>query len=112
MAELREGKPKKRQKLEKFLDILGETVAVITILAYVVFIVNANWAFLPAGIITSIIAGIRTYGLITLLGIVGFEATAKRNIVIRIIFYVLFSAIIIFQFFPGTWGTVVGVINQ
>lgn len=102
----------KRVGLEKFLDVAGAIVAIITMLAYVVFIIDANWAFLPGGIVYTIVAAIRTYGLIALLVVTALEATAKANIIIRIVIYVLLATIVIFQFFPGTWDTVVGTINR
>lgn len=113
MTEFRGQRPMKQRKSDKFFDILGEIVAIITIISYALLIIDANWAFIPAnGIIYTILICIKTYGLLALLVLVSLEAIAKRNFIIKIVFLVLIAVVIIFQFFPGTWDSVVGTINS
>lgn len=106
-------KPARGGRLEKILDFLGEILALITTIVYAVLIINANWSFIPADhIVYTIFVVIKTYGLLALLTIVGLEAVVKRNFIIRIVFLLLIAVIIVFQFFPGTWDSISGVINN
>lgn len=43
--------------------------------------------------------------------VVGFEAMIKRNLLFRIIFYVIVAAVVILQFFPGTWDNLMGYVG-
>lgn len=101
-----------REKVEKILDVLGGVISIIALLAYILHMLNANFGLfdtLPV-IIPQIIAGIQQYAFIVLLSVVVLETTAKTNMVIRIIFYVLIAAVIIFQFFPATWQQITAYI--
>jgi uncharacterized membrane protein YhaH (DUF805 family) len=49
--------------------------------------------------------------LLVLVGVVGLEATIKRNFVIRLIFYIVMAILIIFHCFPGTYDYLVGLVK-
>ncbi len=99
------------KKTEKFWDILGEILAVLLVLVYAVMIINANWQFIPDGTIFNILEGIRSYGSIVLVGVVGLEAISKRNIIFQIIFVAIMALVVIFMFFPEAARYLVGIIN-
>ena len=99
-----------RMKLEKLFDVLGEILAFITAVVWVLVIINQNFNFLPTEI-ANILTVSKSWLLLALVGVVGFEATIKRNIIIRLIFYVLLAVLIIFHCFPGTYDYLVGLIK-
>ena len=99
-----------RMKLEKLFDVLGEILAFITIVVWVLVIINQNFNFLPTEI-ANILTVSKSWLLLALVGVVGFEATIKRNIIIRLVFYVLLAVLIIFHCFPGTYDYLVGLIK-
>ncbi len=99
-----------RMKLEKLFDVLGEILAFITIVVWVLVIINQNFNFLPSTI-ADILSVSKSWLLLALVGIVGFEATIKRNILIRLVFYILLAILIIFHCFPGTYDYLVGLIK-
>ena len=99
-----------RMKLEKLFDVLGEILAFITIVVWVLVIINQNFNFLP-GTIADILSVSKSWLLLALVGVVGFEATIKRNILVRLVFYILLAILIIFHCFPGTYDYLVGLIK-
>ena len=98
--------------MEKFWDILGEILAVIMVLVYVVLIINANFQFIPEGAFLNILNIIRTYGSLLLVGVVGLEAISKRNLIFQIIFLALMAIIVVFLFFPDTYANLILLIPQ
>ncbi len=99
-----------RMKLEKLFDVLGEILAFVTAVVWVLVIINQNFNFLPTQV-ADILTVSKSWLLLALVGVVGFEATVKRNIIIRLIFYVLLAVLIIFHCFPGTYDYLVGLIK-
>ncbi len=99
-----------RMKLEKLFDVLGEILAFVTIVVWVLVIINANFNFLPTEF-AQVLAVSKSWLLLALVGVVGFEATIKRNIIIRLVFYILLAVLIIFHCFPGTYDYLVGLIK-
>ena len=97
---------------KNFWDLLGEILAVALILVYAILIINANFTFIPEGTILGILELIRTYGSIALIGVVGFEALAERNFIIKIIFFLLIALIVVFMFFPGTYSNLLGLVKK
>lgn len=91
---------------EKVLDILGEILAVLTIVLYGVLIINANWAFIPEGTFFNILMVIKNYAALAVVVIVGFEAVVKRTFVTKLVFLILLAIIVLFHFFPGTWANI------
>lgn len=99
-----------RMKLEKLFDVLGEILAFVTIVVWVLVIINQNFNFLPSTI-ADILSVSKSWLLLALVGVVGFEATIKRNILVRLVFYILLAILIIFHCFPGTYDYLVGLIK-
>lgn len=100
------------KKLEKVFDILGEIIAVVMVLLYVVALANAQWSFIPAdSFIANAMKIMLTYGALLLVAVVGLEAISKRNLIFRIIFYALLAIIVIFMFFPNTYTQLIGLVK-
>ncbi|MBQ4268904.1 MAG: hypothetical protein IJB97_04560 [Clostridia bacterium] len=99
------------KKLEPIFDIIGEILAVLMVIVYIVSLANAQWSFINNTAILNILNITRTYGSILLVGVVGMEAMCKRNLVFRIIFYVCIAIIVIFLFFPATYSQLIGFIS-
>lgn len=99
----------KNEKLEKALDILGEVLAFLTVVLYAVLIVNSTWTFIPQGTLFNVLNIARTYASLALMIVVGLECVVKRGFIVKLVFLVLVAIIIIFQFFPGTWNSVVSI---
>ena len=96
---------KSTQIMEKVFDILGEILAVLTLVLYVVLIINANWSFIPGNVL-NVLNIIRNYAALVVVMIVGFEAMVKRSFVFKVLFLLVLAIVIIFQFFPGTWANI------
>ncbi|MBO5046709.1 MAG: hypothetical protein J6C93_07570 [Clostridia bacterium] len=99
------------KKLEKVFDILGEILAVLLVIVYALWILNLNFNFLPNGVVFAV-SLIKEYGLLLLVVVVGLEAMSKRNLIFRIIFYLMIALIVVFLFFPDTYASLQGMINK
>lgn len=100
------------KKSTKFWDILGEILAVVLVLLYVVLIINANFTFIPDGAILNVLNAVKSYGSLALIAIVYIEFVAKRNLVLQIIFILLLALVVIFLFFPDTFTYLVGIVPR
>ena len=99
------------KKLESFFDVLGEILAILLVVVYIVSLANAQWSFINNVTVLNILSLVRTYGALLLVAIVGMEAMCKRNIIFRIIFYACIAIIVIFLFFPATYTQLIGYIS-
>ncbi len=99
-----------REKLEKVFDVLGEILAFVTAVVWVLVIIHQNFNFLPQKMV-DIFNVSKTWLLLALVAVVGLEATIKRNIIVRIFFYLLLAVLIIFHFFPGTYDYLIGLVK-
>ena len=97
--------------LSDILSILAETIAFFTIVLYLVMLINANWTFITSDSILNILNILKFYAPLALLLVVGLQVTSKQPFVVRIIFYIAIALIIVFQFFPATWESFVGIIK-
>ena len=104
MKEFREG-------LGRVFDVLGKILALLTLIVWILIIINQNFAFLPTQV-ADVLTVAKAWMLIGLVAVVGFEATIERNILIRIIFYLLLAVLIIFHFFPGTYDYLIGLVKH
>ncbi len=98
------------KKLEPLFDILGEILAVVMVIVYIIALANAQWLFIKNDTILNILNIMLTYGSLLLVAVVGLEAISKRNLIIRIIFYVCLAIIVIFLFCPSTYQNLIGLI--
>lgn len=88
-------------------DGLSKFCAVILLIAYVIFAINANWTFITNETVLKVISYIMYYGPLTIVALVGLEFASGKSFLTQLIVYVLIAAVIIFQFLPGTWGTII-----
>lgn len=98
------------KKLEPLFDILGEILAVVMVIVYIIALANAQCLFIKNDTILNILNIMLTYGSLLLVAVVGLEAISKRNLIIRIIFYVCLAIIVIFLFCPSTYQNLIGLI--
>ena len=102
---------KEERLMSKILDIVGEIVAVVLVLVWIVLLANAQWNFLN-GVPTllKILNIAKEYGGLLLMAIVGLQSMSKRNVVLRIVFLAFLAIIVVFLFFPGTYENLIGLI--
>ncbi len=100
-----------REKLEKVFDVLGEIVAFVAAVVWALVIVNLTFDFLPP-VVVAIFDIAKSWLLLVLVGIVGLEATIKRNFIIRLLFYIVLAVLIIFHCFPDTYRSIIDVVQQ
>lgn len=99
-------------KLSPVFDIIGEIVAVLMVVIYIVALANAVWGFLDSvPVVAKIIDIAMHYGALLLVAVVGLEAMVKRNIVLRIVFYACLAIIVLFLFFPATYENLIGLVK-
>ena len=99
------------QILSKTCDVLAKIAAFFVLAAYVVFAINANWAFITNDTLSQVISYLMYYGPIAVCGLVLLEFGLKRNIIIKIIVLAIVAVVVIFQFFPDTFNSIVQQIN-
>lgn len=101
-----------KDERKKIFDAIGMFAAVITVLTYLVLVINAQWPFLD-GVpqIYNILTVIRHYAPLVVVAIVGLEFVSGKSILVRVIYYVVIALIIISMFFPSTWNDLVGLIK-
>ena len=54
---------------------------------------------------------IKTWAPLVVVGIVGWEFVADKNLIVRILFYAAIALIVIFMFYPGVWDQFVGIVK-
>ena len=97
---------------KQILDVIGMLAAAITILAYVVLCIDAQWNFIDDGtFVMNVLLAIRTYAPLVVVGLVGLEFVSTKNLVTKIIFYVAIAIVVVFMFFPSTWNNFVGLVG-
>lgn len=102
-----------QENSKKFLDWLGMGSAIITVIAYLLLAINAQWPFLNDIVwLYNTLTVIRTYAPLIVVGIVGLEFVSKRNLLIRVLYYAAVALIVISMFFPSTWENLVGLIEH
>ena len=97
---------------KQVFDGIGMFAAIITIISYLLLVINAQWPFLnDATTIYNILTVIRHYAPLIVVGIVGLEFVSQRSLLIRIVFYAAVALIIISMFFPSTWNELVVLVK-
>ncbi len=97
--------------LEPIFDILGEILAVLLVIVYAVTLLNAKVGFIEPGALLNVLNGIRFYGSIALIGVVGLEAMCKRNIILLILFLAVLALVVVLMFFPEVFDTMVSTVT-
>ncbi len=101
-----------KESRKQFFDILGMTCAIITVIAYLVLVINAQWQFLgEVDWLYNILVIIQTYAPLVVVALVGLEFVANKSFLVRIIYYVAVALIVISMFFPSTWQYLVGLVG-
>ena len=102
-----------RMKLEKVFDFLGEILAFVIAVFWGFTLLNTtfNWISQDNPVIHFFLIS-KELLLLILVGVVGLEATIKRNIIIRLFFYLLLAILIIFHFFPTTYQQIIGTLPR
>ena len=73
----------------QILDVIGMLAAVVTIIAYVILCIDAQWNFIDDGtFVMNVLKVIQTYAPLVVVGIVGLEFVSTKGLVTKIIFYV------------------------
>lgn len=100
-----------KQVRKQIFNCISGIAAVVAILAYLLLCVNSTWEFIKAGtFVYNVLQIIKTWAPLVVVGLVGFEFFANKNVVFRIIFYIAIAIIVVFMFFPDTWNKFVGLI--
>ncbi len=98
---------------KQVLDVVGMLAAAITIIAYVVLCIDAQWNFIDSSsLVYSVLKVIQTYAPLVVVGIVGLEFVSNKSLLMRVIFYVAIALVVVFMFFPSTWSEIVGVVSK
>lgn len=101
-----------RETVKKFFDGIGMFAAVITIIAYLVLVINAQWPFLgDYPTVYNVLLVIRDFAPLVVVALVGLEWVSKMTFLVRIIFYAAIALIVISMFFPATWVDLVGLVQ-
>jgi len=99
-----------KDERKKLFDTIGMFAAVITVIAYLLLVINAQWAFLGTTIY-NVLTVIRHYAPLIVVAIVGLEYVSGKSLLVRIIYYAAVALIVISMFFPSTWNELVGVVS-
>ena len=97
---------RKTQIVEKIFDILGEILATLTLILYVVLFLNASWGFIPEGTFLNVLGYIKDYAALVVVAVVGFEAMVKGGFITKLLWLVLVGIIVLCHFFPSTWENI------
>lgn len=98
--------------MQKLFDIIGKILALVWLVNFVLWVTNANWGYLNSiDILVKIVDAIYAWGALLLVAIVGFEAVAKRHLVIKIIYLIILAACVVFMFFPGATDQIFNIIG-
>ena len=94
--------------MEKLVDGVTKICAFALLFAYIFFALNANFHFFDNSAVNDIITYIMYYGPLIIVGLVCVEFAISKNLLIQIVIYALIAVMIIFQFFPDTWVSIMG----
>ncbi len=97
--------------LSKVFDVINKFLAFAVLLSYALFAINSNWTFITNGTILEILQYLMYYGPICICGLVLVEFALKRNIIIQIVVYALIALVVVFQFFPETFNSIISGLN-
>ena len=79
--------------IEKVIDIVGEVLAMATMVLVVVLLANEKWAFIGADM-TVILKTVERFAIVAVLGLKSLEFALKRNV----IFFIVCAAVIVVAF--------------
>ena len=79
--------------VEKFIDIVGEILAMATMVLVVLLFANAKWGFIGADAV-KVLEPIKNFAIVAVLGLKSLEFALKRNV----IFFIICAAVIVVAF--------------
>jgi len=94
--------------MARIVDGVNKTCAFVLLAAYILFALNANFHFWDSSVINDFLTYIMYYGPLITIGLVCVEFAISKNVLIQILIYALIAVMIIFQFFPDTWTSIMG----
>lgn len=97
---------------KQLIDGLGMFAAIITVISYLILVINSQWPFLngDAAWLYNIFVVIKTYAPLVVVALVGLEFVSTKGLLVRIIYYAAVALIVISMFFPATWQNLVGLL--
>ena len=96
------------KKLEPFFDIIGEILAIVLVITYVILITNGTWNYIDSEDVLHVLNIINRFGALALVAVVGMEAMSKRNIIFFLLFLGACAFIFTFLFMPDTFASLMG----
>ena len=97
---------------KQILSCIGNIAAAITIVTYLILCINSTWSFIDSSsFIYNVLAVIKTWAPLVVVGITGLEFVSTKSLVIRLVFYIAIALVVVFMFFPATWSNFVGVVK-
>ena len=100
-----------KEQSKKFFDAIGMLAAVITIIAYLLLAINAQWPFIDNGSILNVLKVVSVYAPLVVVALTGLEWVSDKSFLVRIIFYAAIALVVISMFFPETWNQFVGLVE-
>ncbi|MBQ8451736.1 MAG: hypothetical protein IJ538_03055 [Clostridia bacterium] len=102
-----------KQVRKQIFDVIGGIAAFLTVVVFLLLVINAKWAFIPEGsFVMNVLNICKTWAPLVVVAIVGLEFVSTKHFVFRILFYVMMALVVISMFFPSTWEQVVGFVNR
>ena len=97
---------------KQILDVIGGIAAVVTVLAFVVLRVDAQWNFIESTTtLYKVLLYIERWAPLVVVAITGWEFVSTRGLLFRVIFYVAVALVVVCMFFPSTWNQFVGLVS-
>ena len=98
---------------KQILDVLGGIAAVVTVLAFVVLRIDAQWNFIESTTtLYTVLLYIERWAPLVVVAITGWEFASTRGLLFRVIFYVAVALVVVCMFFPSTWTQFVGLVES
>ena len=88
------------RKLEKVVDLVGEILAMATIILVVVLLANQKWAFIKKEALLETLETIKNFAIVAVLGLTSLEFALKRNIFFAAICIAIIVVAFVFVFIP------------
>lgn len=97
---------------KQILDVIGGIAAVVTVLAFVILRIDAQWNFIDATTtLYRVLLYVERWAPLVVVAITGWEFVSTRGLLFRVIFYVAVALVVICMFFPNTWNQFVGLVG-
>ncbi len=98
---------------KQVLSCIGCVAAALTIVVYLLLCIDSAWPFIdPTSFIYNVLAVIRTWAPLVVVGITGLEFAADKGLITKLVVYIAIALVVIFMFFPSTWSNFVGIVND